>query len=183
MQIIDREYLIEQQPRAYTYGTIEYINEEWIFFDEEDDEAFLFFEEINNNQIEFFINGNWQHGFILIEEKSFFLNNNLFIPHQTMVRFRKRLNHMYEQLLQQLDDQAFIDFIQLLKQGDYSIFDCFFCHNSLEFWQKDWCEGVNIMLFDNQDFVCSVHHYYVRNPDISSNRFELTQTNGMKLFT
>lgn len=183
MQILDRNEMLENQPRAFTYGTIENINEEWIFFDEEDEEAFLLFDEVSNSEVEFFIHGNWEQGIILKEEKSFLLKNELFLPNKSMVRFRKKLNYAYQQLLNELDDNSFMDFIHLLQQGDYSIFDCFFCHNSLEFQRQSSCEGVNILLFDNQDFVCSIHHYYVRNNTIISNRFELTQTTGMKLFT
>lgn len=61
MNIEHRLQCINEQKRAYIQGTIEFVNDEWIFFDEEDEEASLL-EEMTEGNIEIFRHGHWMCG-------------------------------------------------------------------------------------------------------------------------
>ncbi len=39
--MIQRNHILYNQPRAHTVGNVEYINNEWVFFDDENEEAFF----------------------------------------------------------------------------------------------------------------------------------------------
>lgn len=56
--MIQRKHILYNQPRAHTVGNVEYINNEWIFFDDENEEAFLL-EEIAEDGFEILYNNNW----------------------------------------------------------------------------------------------------------------------------
>ena len=58
-----RMRLLENQLRAYTDGTIEYINDQWIFFDAETEEANLLDENLHQ-EIEVFRNSIWKKGIL-----------------------------------------------------------------------------------------------------------------------
>ncbi|KPC97566.1 hypothetical protein LR69_04203 [Geobacillus sp. BCO2] len=61
MNIEERLQCIVEQPRAYVYGTVELVNDEWIFFDDEEEEASLV-EEMAEQGIEWFHCGHWLSG-------------------------------------------------------------------------------------------------------------------------
>ncbi len=56
--MIQRKHILYNQPRAHSVGNVEYINNEWVFFDDENDEAFLL-EDIAEDGFEVLYNNNW----------------------------------------------------------------------------------------------------------------------------
>ena len=56
--MIQRKHILYNQPRAHTVGNVEYINNEWVFFDDENEEAFLL-EDIAEDGFEILYNNNW----------------------------------------------------------------------------------------------------------------------------
>ena len=174
-----RTKLIEYQSRAYTKGTIEYINSQWVFFEEETDEASLL-EEYLNREMEVFRHSHWKKGVLCEEGKLKIRNEILFLDHNDKVRFRKPLLHSLEKLLEKISDDAFYQFITHLNSLQFSIYDCIYCHNHLDFLEgAKRKEGVNFLIFDNQEMICNVQHhfgYYEKEHD----RFEFTINNGRR---
>ena len=70
--------LMKQQTRAFTEGTVENINFQWIFFDDETDEASSI-DDYMQNEVEVYRTGRWREG-IILEEGSIQLKsrNDLF---------------------------------------------------------------------------------------------------------
>ncbi|ADI27804.1 DUF2777 domain-containing protein [Geobacillus zalihae] len=173
MNIEERLQCIVEQPRAYVYGTVEFVNDEWIFFDEEEEEASLV-EEIAEQGIEWFhcghwLSGQWQdQGAVATDLGVFPLENG------DRIRFRKRLTYAYQQWLAALSDSTFFQFVQWLNSLGFSLYDCLYCYNGLLFAKSS---GVNFIIYDNTEQIGSIHHYYERGR-ASSDRFEITLNSG-----
>ncbi len=56
--MIQRKHILYNQPPLHTVGNVEYINNEWVFFDDENEEAFLL-EDIAEDGFEILYNNNW----------------------------------------------------------------------------------------------------------------------------
>ena len=56
-----RSELIKRQSRSYTPGSVEYINNQWIFFNDETDEAHPL-EEYVKKEIEVYRGSRWKRG-------------------------------------------------------------------------------------------------------------------------
>ncbi|MBO9128693.1 DUF2777 family protein [Bacillus sp. 165] len=180
MELQNRYHIFREQPRAHTLGNIEYINEEWIFFDEESDEAFSLWDIIEDD-FEILYNNNWLPA-RFYEDKAVKVDNELYpLQDGEMIRVKKKLHPTYEEWLKLLSDNAFSAITNVLKQSDYSLYDCIFCHNFLGFQPKNTpCQGVNIIIFDNLDLVCALHHHFVRDENGQRDQFEFVRTDGQK---
>ncbi|WP_129731684.1 MULTISPECIES: DUF2777 family protein [Bacillaceae] len=173
-----RYHIMRNQPRSYTVGNIECINEEWIFFDEESDEASLLW-EIVEDDFEILYNNHWLPA-------RFYENDTLKIenePHPLesgeTVRIRKKLQTGYEEWLKELSDSSFSTLTKALGRFDYSLYDCIYCHNILFFQPASAPrQGVNFIVYDNGDYVCSLHHRYIRDGEMSKDIFEFTRADG-----
>ena len=175
-----RSKLMEFQQRAFTEGTVEYINKQWIFFDSETEEATLLDDWVHQ-EIEVFRLKRWRKG-ILNEEGRMGLGNELIhLKDQDIVRIRKPIVFSLELLLTELNDDAFCQFVTSLNSMNFSIFDCIYCYNHLTFMSENSQKsGVNFIIFDNGESICSVHHhfYYYKN---LSDRFEFTLNTGKRM--
>ncbi|AWC31898.1 hypothetical protein TU51_05130 [Bacillus cytotoxicus] len=173
-----RKHILYNQARAHTIGNVEYINDEWIFFDDENDEAFLL-EDIIEDGFEVLYNNNWlparfyEKNILQIADEHHPLQNG------EMIRIRKKLLFSYNEWIEELSDSAFSLFIDTLQTIHYSLYDCIYCHNFLSLQPKEQpCEGVNILLFDNEDMICALHHHYVRYSSCAKDIFQFTKANG-----
>jgi hypothetical protein len=175
-----RTKLIEFQQRSFVEGTVEYINNEWVFFDDETEEATLL-EGWLNEEIEVFFFNRWRKG-ILTNEGTIQQNHEFFhLKNNDLVRFRKRLVFSLEQLLGEINDDAFCQFITTLNSIQFSIYDCIYCYNHLTFLtESKQRSGVNFIVFDNGDTICSVHHHFYYY-ETKSDRFEFTLCTGKRM--
>jgi hypothetical protein len=175
-----RSKLMEYQNRAFIEGTVEYINKQWIFFDGETEEASLL-DEWLHQEIEVFRHKRWRKG-ILYEDGQIGLGDDVIhLKDQDTIRFRKHLIYSLEKLLEEVNDDAFYQFVTSLNAQDFSVHDCIYCYNHLTFLSESKRKnGVNFMIFDNGDTICSVHHhfYYYEN---KSDRFEFTLSTGKRM--
>ncbi len=175
-----RTQLLSAQKRAYTEGVFENINDQWVFFDEETDEAYPL-EEYMNNEISIFRNNRWRKG-ILVEDGKLLCGSELiFIMDEDRVRIKKNLLYSLERLLDELYDDAFYHFITALNGMDFSIYDCIYGYNQLSFMTSDHLSGTNFYIFDNGEYICSVHHHF-NQKEKDHNRFEFTLNTGKKIF-
>ena len=166
---------LQEQKRAHVQGTVEHINNEWIFFDEESDEAVLL-EDMTNGGIEVFRYGKWingklcKNGIVRLATQHYSLKNG------ETVRFPKQLSYAYEQWLQSLPDRTFYYFIQQLNSFDFSLYDCLYCYNSFLFGRKT---GVNFIIYDNTELISNIQHYYERG-FTNKDYFEITLNTGKR---
>ncbi|MGJ7919541.1 DUF2777 domain-containing protein [Neobacillus sp. LXY-4] len=175
-----RMRLLESQVRAFTTGNIEYINNQWVFFDDETEEA-ASLDEYLHHEIEVFQNKSWKKGILFEDGKLGFADDIYFLKNQDLIRIRRHLVYSLERLIEDLQDDALIHFITTLNSLKFSIYDCIYCYNHLTFLNKNQPNsGVNFIVFDNQELICTVQHhftYYEKNSD----RFEFTLNSGKRL--
>lgn len=178
MQYKHRSQLFKEQPRAFTIGSIEEINDEWVFFDDETDEAFIL-DELIEKEFEVSINEEWtpasfQDGtFLIFHSKKKKLQNG------DVLRIQRKLLYSFDTLLKHLSDESFYSLAYLLNTHGFSLYDCLYCHNFLSFQPENTpTEGVNFIVFDNEELVCSVYHQFKISPEEQNHRFELTKATG-----
>ncbi|WP_027408981.1 DUF2777 family protein [Anoxybacteroides tepidamans] len=173
MSFEQRMARIPEQKRAYIQGEIEYVNDEWVFFDEENEEAALL-EEMAEGEIEIFRFGQWlvghwqENGAILLEGSVVPLSNG------DIVRFRKQLPFAYRCWLETLPEKTFFRFVEWLNGLGFSLYDCLYCYNGLLFEKST---GVNFIIYDNTELIGNVQHYYERGAT-NKDRFEMTFHTG-----
>ncbi|MCH6265231.1 MULTISPECIES: DUF2777 domain-containing protein [Neobacillus] len=175
-----RIHLYDIQERSYTEGTVEQINGQWIFFDEETEEASML-EEFLHQEIEIFRMNRWKKG-ILYEPGNIRIGNEVTMlrDHDT-VRIRKHLIYSLERLLDGINDDAFFQFVTTLNSLEFSIYDCIYCYNHLSFLSdENRKDGVNFMVFDNQELICNVQHHFYYYEKVND-RFEFTINTGKRL--
>lgn len=172
--------LYDLQKRAYTEGTVEQINDQWIFFDGETEEAVLM-EDLVQQKVEIFRSGHWKRGRYIETGKIVIGKEALLLRDHDVVRVRKNLIYSLEKLMEAINDDAFFQFVTTLNSLDFSIYDCLYCYNQLSFLTDDsHKDGVNFMVFDNQTQICNVQHHFCYYEKLSD-RFEFTLNTGKRL--
>ncbi|HDR3889321.1 TPA: DUF2777 domain-containing protein [Bacillus cereus] len=179
--MVQRKHILYNQPRAHTVGNVEYINKEWVFFDDENDEAFLL-EDIAEDGFEILYNNNWLPARFYEQDILQIANEQHSLQNGEMIRIRKKLLLSYNEWLEELPDSVFTLLTESLQSLNYSLYDCMYCHNYLSFLPKDEaCEGVNILLFDNDEMICTLQHHFVRHSSSNKNILRFTKVNGEEL--
>jgi hypothetical protein len=175
-----RMKLYDFQLRAYNEGSVEQINDQWIFFDEETEEAAMM-DDYHQQEIEIFRLNRWKKGILLESGKIRSGNELIMLRDHDQVRIRKHLIYSLERLLEGINDDAFIQFVTTLNSLDFSIYDCIYCYNHLSFLSDDHRkDGVNFIVFDNQEQICNVQHHF-RYFEKVNDRFEFTLNTGKRL--
>lgn len=175
-----RNKLIQHQQRAFTEGSVEYINEQWVFFDDETEEATLLNVWINE-EIEVFVFNRWRKGVLKSDGMIGLGQDHYHLKDQDSIRIRKRLVYALEQLLIEINDDAFCQFIIHLNSLQFSIYDCIYCYNHLNFLsESSQKSGVNFIVLDNGENICSVQHHFVYY-EKKSDRFEFTMSSGKRM--
>jgi Protein of unknown function (DUF2777) len=175
-----REKIYEDQERAYTEGSVEQINGQWVFFDEETEEASLL-DDYLLQEVEVLKLNRWKKGLLVEPGRITFNDDSLLLRDHDQIRVRKHLIYSLERLLEQINDDAFFQFVTTLNSLNFSLFDCLYCYNHLNFLNDQTKRnGVNIMIFDNQDEICSVQHHFTYY-EKESDRFEFTLNTGKRL--
>ncbi|WP_174730764.1 DUF2777 domain-containing protein [Mesobacillus harenae] len=174
-----RSQLLESQLRAFTEGSIENINEQWVFFDDETEEALLLDDYIHQ-EIEVYRHNRWKKGLLLKEGKIQTGASLIDLTNNDPVRIRKQLVYSLERLLEELNEDAFLHFITTLNSLQFSIYDCIYCYNHLTFLaQSEGKSGVNFIMFDNQEEIANVQHHFDYF-DQQNDRFEFTLSSGRR---
>ncbi|MBT2735083.1 DUF2777 domain-containing protein [Neobacillus sp. C211] len=175
-----RMRLYDFQERAYTEGTVEQINEQWIFFDEETEEAEML-DDYLQQEIEVFRMNRWKKGKLYETGKVRIGNEATMLRNHDLVRIRKHLIYSLERLLDGINDDAFFQFVTTLNSLNFSIYDCIYCYNHLSFLSdENRKDGVNFLVFDNQEQICNVQHHFCYFEKVND-RFEFTLNTGKRL--
>lgn len=172
--------LIEYQTRAFMEGTIEYINDQWVFFDNETEEASIL-DDFLHQEIEVFYYKRWKKGILFEDGKIKFTNEEIYLKDNDLIRIRKNILFSLERLLEELNDDAFYQFITSLNSMQFSLYDCIYCYNHLTFLNETKRKsGVNFIIFDNQESLCNVQHHFCYY-EKTSDRFEFTLNTGKRM--
>ncbi|WP_078548204.1 DUF2777 domain-containing protein [Litchfieldia alkalitelluris] len=179
MNLQHRLRTMSEQKRSYTLGTVEYINDQWIFFDDENEEASLL-DELYDREIEIYTMNSWQRGLFtsdgLVKLNDYFYK----IQHGDCIRVPKTLPYAYSELLNQLPDSIFQEYTKFLNKHAVSLYDCIYCHNVMLYIPANTqYKGVNFITYDNTDSIAAVHHHFERGKT-KKDRFELTLSNGRR---
>lgn len=175
-----RRQLLERQARAFTYGSIEYINDQWIFFDDETEEA-LSLHDLSV-EMEIFYCGKWERSFELLNDQIRIDYGTILLQNEDQIRIRKKLIYSFELLLNELDDEAFTQFLTTLNSLHFSVYDSIYCYNQLAFLgTKVTKQGVNTIIFDNEDQICTVQHHFSEINTYLQHRFEFTLCTGKRM--
>jgi Protein of unknown function (DUF2777) len=168
-----RTDILLNQKRSYLTGMIEVTNDQYVIYDEINDEIHLI-EDIQDDQMEILSPHGWKPGKwiglgkVKTELGLFSINSG------ETVRLKKRLPHALDEMLKELNDETFIQFIKQLNNLSFSLFDCVYSYNQLLFLdQKVHKKGVSFYQFDNEDCICAIQHHFERGVH-SSDRFEIT---------
>ncbi|WP_108670098.1 DUF2777 family protein [Peribacillus acanthi] len=172
--------LISHQSRAYNEGIVEYINSQWVFFNDETDEASPL-EEFINQEVELYRGNRWRSG-ILLDDGGVKLSKEIvYLFDQEEVKIRKHVQFSFGRLLEELHDDSFFQFIMTLNSLDFSIYDCIYGYNQLTFLREQKNKsGVNFFIFDNGETICSVQHHFVYSTN-AHDRFEFTLNTGKRI--
>ncbi|MFT4414892.1 DUF2777 family protein [Fredinandcohnia humi] len=179
MDLQQRLRSINEQKRSYIMGTTECINDQWIFFDTENDEASML-EEMIGKEAEVFTLNKWEKG-IFVEDGLLQMCDYFYkLENGDCLRFCKRLSHAYRELLESFSEELFLKFTTTLNKLSFSLYDCIHCHNQL-MYQEGYRqhEGVNFIMFDNTESLCAVQHHFSRGK-IKKDRFEFTLSYGQR---
>ncbi|PLR97665.1 DUF2777 domain-containing protein [Bacillus sp. T33-2] len=171
--------LLEYQQRAFNTGAIEYINKQWVFFDEETEEAVLL-EDLIHQEIEVMRQNKWQKGYYLGEGTVQDGSDIIQLEDRETIKIKKQLVYSLERLLSEINGDTFVHFLTTLNSLNFSIYDCIYCYNHLTFQENaDGISGVNFIIFDNEEMICSVQHHFDYY-EHGSDRFEFTLSSGKR---
>jgi hypothetical protein len=179
MNLQQRLEFLPHQKRAYIQGTIEHIHDQWVFFDEQDEALSL--NEVIKDSLEIKILGKWVP-FYTIDNGVAFGEQSYSLKHGDVCRIQKPLPFIYKEWLSQISEESLHQFVLLLNQNEFSLYDCIYCHNYMYFLVgKTKGRGVNFLIFDNEEQICSIHHHFNSN-SFEHDKFELTLSNGTRQF-
>ncbi|MEC1715723.1 DUF2777 family protein [Schinkia azotoformans] len=173
--------VIPFQERAFVEGTLEQIGDEWIFFDEINEEAFDLGEL--SVELEVFLKGMWMKGIIIDNSLLYIENDFHYFKDGDRIRYKKNLTHSFEKLIEELSEESYMSFVETLNSLSYSLYDCVFCNNFLDLLQmRQAKEGMNVIIFDNEEQICVVQHYFSRHSDNKiEDRFEFALSDGKRI--
>lgn len=175
-----RNKLYDNQQRAFNEGTVEQINDQWIFFDEETEEANML-DDFHQQEVEIFRMNRWRRGILFESGKIRLGNEVIMLRDHDQVRIKKHLVYSLERLLEGINDDAFFQFVTTLNSLGFSIYDCIYCYNHLSFLSEEQRkDGVNFIVFDNQEQICNVQHHFFYFEKVND-RFEFTLNTGKRL--
>lgn len=177
---MDRTQILEKQPRMFIKGTVENIYGQWVFFDEETEEASPI-EKFLHQEIDILQHNRWRRGILLNNNILSFGKEVHYLQNEETIRVRKQISYSLSELINEINDDAFIQFITTLNALNFSIFDCIYCYNQLKFLGNSPRKtGANFIIFDNGELICNVTHhfnYYEKQHD----RFEFTLNIGKRM--
>ncbi|WP_347317995.1 DUF2777 family protein [Rossellomorea sp. RS05] len=180
MSNIYRSNILKSQKRAYSEGTVLLEDDIWYFFEidaEEESELDFYLHQ----ELRLYRDDEWVTG-VLLEDGILATPYEKFrIESGDRILIKKSILFSLENLMEEISDDAFNQFITTLNNLNYSIYDCIFCHNHLVFLGNQKIkQGVNFITFDNGDEICAVQHhftYYKKQRD----RFEFTLSTGKRI--
>jgi hypothetical protein len=174
-----RTDLLLNQKRSYLIGLIEVTNDQYVIYDDMNDELHLL-EDIQDHYLEILCPHGWKPGkWIGLGKVKTELGMSSLNCGDT-VRIRKTLPLALDEMLKELPDETFIRLIKQLNSLSFSPYDCVYSYNQLLFLETQvHKKGVSFYHFDNEDSICAIQHHFVRGVH-SLDRIEMTTSFGQR---
>ncbi len=174
---LKRTDLLLNQKRSYLTGLIEIANDQYVIYDDMNDELHLL-DEIQHSQIEILRSTGWTAGTWIGLGKVKTDIGTYSIHNGDTVRVRKRLPLAFDEMLKELQDETFVRFIKQINALGFSPYDCIYSYNQLMFLEnRIHKKGVSFYQLDNEDCICAIQHHFERGVH-SSDRLEITTSLG-----
>lgn len=172
-----RTDLLLKQKRSYLTGMVEMSNNQYVLYDDMNDEVHLL-EEIQDYYLEIQSSNGWRAGKWLGYGKVKTELETVALHCGDTVRIRKRLPVALDEMLKELQDETFVHFIKQLNSLSFSPYDCIYSYNQLLFMENRVNKkGVSFFQFDNEEGICAVQHHFERGIH-SFDRIEFTTSSG-----
>jgi Protein of unknown function (DUF2777) len=172
-----RTDLLLNQKRSYLTGLIEVADDQYVIYDDMNDELHLL-EDVHDRHLEILSPHGWKAGKWMGLGKVKTELGLSFLNCGDTVRIRRMLPQALDEMLKELRDETFIRFINQLNALSFSPFDCVYSYNQLLFLDnKIHKKGASFYQFDNEDCICAIQHHFERGVH-SSDRIEITTSFG-----
>jgi hypothetical protein len=172
-----RTDLLFNQKRSYLIGLIEVTNDQYVIYDDMNDELHLL-EDIQEQHLEILSPHGWQPGKWLGLGKVKTELGLCSLNCGDTVRIRKTLPLALDEMFKELRDETFVQLIKQLNSLSFSPYDCVYSYNQLLFLDNRVNKkGVSFFQFDNEDCICGIQHHFERGVH-SSDRIEITTSLG-----
>ncbi|WP_161477169.1 DUF2777 domain-containing protein [Bacillus subtilis] len=171
-----RKQLIYTGERKWEYGTI--LIEDGICLIENGEGDILLADSLQHSPIWVHHKGKWeQAGF---QDKLVLAcgAENISLSGGERIRYEKSVKRPLMALLDSLDDETFLAFLQHLHSFGLSVFDCVFSYNKGVFSDTSAGQGVSFYHFSNDTAQCAMQHHY--SSEGTGDRFEWTASNGKR---
>lgn len=127
-------------------------------FENETDDAYpledFIFREVQVESL-----NHWNTGILTDKFTIQYHHTQYILQNHDKIKIRKTLTISFQAWLESLDDDVF-QFIHTLNRINFSIYDILYCYNHLSFQIHEKKQGVNFLVFDNMEKLCSVHHHF-----------------------
>lgn len=172
-----RTDLLLNQKRSYLIGLIEMTNDQYVIYDDMNDELHLL-EEIKDYHLEILSPHGWRPGKWIGSGKVKTESGIYSLHCGDTVRIKKILPLALDEMLKELHDETFVHFIKQLNSLAFSPYDCIYSYNQLLFLDsRVHKKGVSFYQFDNEDCICGIQHHFKRGVH-SSDRIEFSTSLG-----
>ncbi|ARW06147.1 DUF2777 domain-containing protein [Bacillus atrophaeus] len=173
-----KQYLFTEE-RKWEYGTI--IVEDGICVIENEEGDMLLAESLPNAPVYIQLNGVWEKAGISSSFAVIRDGRRIPLSGGESIRYEKSIKRPLMALLDSLDDETFLAFLQHLRVFGLSVFDCVFSYNKGLFsgGSPEEEEGVSFYHFSNDEAQCALQHHYSRGSS-SNDRFEWTASDGKR---
>lgn len=174
---LKRTDLLLNQKRSYLTGLIEIANDQYVIYDDMNDELLLL-DEINNSHIEILQSTGWKTGVWIGLGKIKTNTGTYSVNDGDTVRVRKKLPVALDEMLKELQDETFVRLIKQINSLGFSPYDCIYSYNQLLFLEnRVHKKGVSFYQLDNEECILGIQHHFERGVH-SSDRLEMTTSLG-----
>ncbi|MEC2059930.1 MULTISPECIES: DUF2777 domain-containing protein [Bacillus] len=171
-----RKQLIYTEERKWEYGTI--LIEDGICLIENGEGDILSADTLQHRQIWVHHKGKWEQAGFQDQLVLACGEENISLAGGERIRYEKSVKRPLMALLDSLDDETFLAFLQHLHSFGLSVFDCVFSYNKGVFSNTSEEQGVSFYHFSNDTAQCAMQHHY--SSEGTGDRFEWTASNGKR---
>ncbi|PMC40366.1 DUF2777 domain-containing protein [Bacillus sp. UMB0899] len=174
---LKRTDLLLNQKRSYLTGLIEIANDQYVIYDDMNDELLLL-DEIQHSHLEILQSTGWKSGEWIGFGKIKTNTGTYSVNNGDTVRVRKKLPVALDEMLKELQDETFVRFIKQINSLGFSLYDCIYSYNQLLFMEnRVHKKGVSFYQLDNEECILGIQHHFERGIH-SSDRLEITSSLG-----
>ncbi|MEC1605892.1 DUF2777 domain-containing protein [Bacillus halotolerans] len=171
-----RKQFLYKDEQKWEYGTI--LVEDGICLIENQEGEVLLAESLQNRPIWIQREGKWEQADFQDKMVLICCGEDISLSGGECIRYEKSVKRPLMTLLDSLDDETFLAFLQHLHSFGLSVFDCVFSYNKEVFSNISEEQGVSFYHFSNDTAQCALQHHYSRGT--AGDRFEWTASDGKR---